>query len=339
MKSNDFRPILTLMQSRTRRQLLVTASLATLLSCARTPKAIMSKKLPWVIAHRGASGVLPEHTLAAYQLGAEQGANVIEPDLVMSGDAVLIVRHDHYLGASTDVSLKFPERQRAGAGIATPDWFSEDFSALEFAQLRARQPWPQRSALHNDRHTVPTFAQVLDLRAALELSLARPLYIYPELKLPSYFASLGLDPVPAFIAAYRACSTPVQARILIQCFEPQALQRLRAELGPHAWLTQLLPASDGKQEIALELTEIARYAQAIGPNKQALIDANGVSTGLLEQAHALSLAVHSWTFRDDVLPSHYTSITDELGAYFALGVDGVFCDFPETAVRVRSSMR
>ena len=299
----------------------------------------MSNDQPWVIAHRGASGLLPEHTLEAYQLGAEQGADVIEPDLVMSRDGVLMVRHDHYLGASTDVAVKFPERQRAGVGIDTPDWFSEDFSALEFSQLRARQPWPQRSLLHNDRYPVATFAQVLELRAKMELTLARPLYVYPELKLPSYFAGIGLDPVPAFIAAYRACSAPTQARILIQCFEPQALQRLRRELGPSVKLTQLLPASDGKQEITLELTEIARYAQAIGPNKQALIDANGVSTGLLEQAHALGLAVYTWTFRDDVLPSHYTNIGDELRAYFALGVDGVFCDFPATAVRVRASLK
>ncbi len=298
----------------------------------------MSKAEPWVIAHRGASGVMPEHTLAAYQLGAEQGADVIEPDLVMSQDGTLVVRHDHFLGASTDVAQKFPQRQRTGTGIATPDWFSEDFSALEFSQLRARQPWPQRSALHNDQHAVPTFAQVLELRASLESTLARPLYVYPELKLPSYFASIGLDPVPVFIAAYRACSAAAQARILIQCFEASALQRLRAELGPGAKLTQLLPASNGKHEIALELAEIARYAGAIGPNKTALLDANGRSTGLLEQAHELGLAVHAWTFRDDMLPSHYNSINDELGDYFRLGVDGVFSDFPATAVRVRASL-
>ena len=298
----------------------------------------MSKAKPWVIAHRGASGLLPEHTLAAYQLGAEQGADVIEPDLVMSGDGALLVRHDHYLGTSTDVAMKFPQRQRAGVGVATPDWFSEDFSALEFSQLRARQPWPQRSALHNDRYAVPTFSQVLDLRAALESKLARPLYVYPELKLPSYFAGIGLDPVPAFIAAYRAQSAPTQARICIQCFEPAALQRLRSELGPRARLTQLLPATDGKKELELTLADIARYAQTISPNKLAVIDASGRSTGLLEHAHALGLAVHVWTFRDDVVPSHYRSATDELRAYFALGVDGVFSDFPETAVRVRASL-
>lgn len=293
---------------------------------------------PWVIAHRGASGLRPEHTLAAYQLGAEQGADVIEPDLVMSGDGTLIARHDHFLGASTDVAQKFPQAQRAGVGIATPDWFSEDFSALEFSQIRARQPWPQRSKVHDDRYTVPTFTQVLDLRAQLESQLARPLYVYPELKLPSYFASIALDPIPAFLAAYRARSALERERIWIQCFEPKALQRLRSELGPNVKLTQLLPASDGTQEIALPLTEIARYAQTISPNKLAVIDTGGRSTGLLEQAHALDLAVHVWTFRDDMLPNHYPSAADELRAFFSLGADGIFTDFPDTAVHVRASL-
>ena len=116
------------------------------------------------------------------------------------------------------------------------------------------------------------------------------------------------------------------------------MQRLRSELGPRARLTQLLPATDGKQEIDLALADIARYAQTISPSKLAVIDASGRSTGLLEHAHALDLAVHVWTFRDDVVPSHYGSATDELRAYFALGVDGVFSDFPETAVRVRASL-
>lgn len=298
----------------------------------------MSRYRPWVIAHRGASGLLPEHTLAAYQLAAEQGADVIEPDLVMTRDGVLIVRHDNFLDDSTDVSVKFPERQRAGKGIATPDWFSEDFTAAEISELRARQPWPKRPAAYNDRYSVPTFAQVLDLRAALELRLNRPLYVYPEIKVPRYFTEIGLDPVSAFLASYRARSASEQARIWIQCFEPATLLRLRSELGKSAKLTQLLPASDGKQEAKLTLAEIARYAQAIGPNKLSVIDANGISTGMLEQAHALNLLVHPWTFRDDVLPSHYGSISEELRAYFELGVDGVFSDFPATAVEVRESL-
>jgi glycerophosphoryl diester phosphodiesterase len=327
------------MNSSTRRQLLITASLAALISCAPKQKAIMSSYRPWIIAHRGASGLLPEHTLEAYQLGAEQGADVIEPDLVMTKDGVLIARHDHYLGASTDVSIKFPERQRTGSGVTTPNWFSEDFSALEFATLRARQPMPQREAKHNDRFEVPTFAQILDLRAELELKLARPLYVYPELKLPSTFAALGLDPVPAFVAAYRARSSAEQARIWIQCFEPAALRRLRSALGPAARLTQLLPANDGKQATTITLAEISDYAQAIGPNKIDVIDASGRSTGLLEAAQALGLQVHPWTFRDDVLPSHYSSTSDELRAFFDLGVDGVFTDFPGTAMAVREASK
>lgn len=281
--------------------------------------------------------MLPEHTLAAYRLAAIQGADVIEPDLVMSQDGALMARHDHYIGVSTNVSLVFPARRRTGVGVGTQEWFTEDFSFDEFAQLRARQPWPKRDQSHNDQYAIPTFDEVLDLRATLETELGRPLYVYPELKLPSYFSQLGLDPVPAFVAAWKARSPAARARILTQCFEPDTVRRLRAELGPKAKLTQLLPALRGDQPVEVTLDEIAQYANAIGPHKTALIDANGQSTGLLEAAHARGLKVHSYTFRDDALPSHYSSAEVELKAFLALGVDGLFSDFPATARRAIDS--
>ncbi len=267
-------------------------------------------------------------------MGAMQGADVIEPDLVMSRDGVLMVRHDHFIGASTNVSTVFPERRREGTGVEIQDWFSEDFSRIEFAQLRARQPWPGRDQTHNDQYGIATFDEVLDLRDTLEAELARPLYVYPELKLPSYFANRGLDPVPAYIAVWRARSAQTQARILTQCFEPETLRRMRAAMGPKAHLTQLLPALQADHAIDVSLDEIARYANAIGPHKLALLDANGRSTGLLEAAHARGLKVHPYTFRDDVLPAHYHNAEAELRAFLDLGVDGLFCDFPATARRV-----
>jgi len=319
-----------------RRDLLTATVCATLISCAPRYSSLMSSKRPLIIAHRGASGSLPEHTLQGFELAARQGADVLEPDLVMSQDAQLIVRHDHFIGVSSNVDLVFPERRRTGAGVAGPEWFSEDFSALEFAQLRARQPWLTRDQSHNDLYAIPTFAQVLELRARSEASLGRALYVYPELKLPSYFSSIGLDPVTAFVAMYQRLRADEQARVLIQCFEPAALQRLRAELGPGAFLTQLLPAMQGELAISMELDAIARYANAIGPHKLGLIDASRRSTGLLERAHSLGLKVHPWTFRDDQPVAHFNGIEDELRAYFALGVDGVFTDFPDTASRLRS---
>lgn len=317
-----------------RRRLLSMASVGALSGCAVPRRKTMFSSRPLLIAHRGASGQLPEHTLEAYRLGALQGADAIEPDLVMSGDGVLVARHDHFMGTSTNVSVLFPERRRRGIGIDGEDWFSEDFSRAEFAQLRARQPWAQRDQRHNDRYRIATLDDVLDLRASLEAELDRPLYLYPEIKLPSYFAALGLDPVPVFVAAWRTRSAAERARILTQCFEPETVKRLRAELGPEAHITQLLPAKAGEQELDVSIEEIASFANAIGPHKSALIDATGRSTGLLESAHRLGLKVHTYTFRDDLLPAHYGNAAAELQAFLALGVDGLFSDFPDTAKRV-----
>jgi len=321
-----------------RRDLLVTASLGTLSACALAPGESMRSHRPLIIAHRGASGILPEHTLEAYRLGAEQGADAIEPDLVMSADGVLMARHDHYIGVSTDAASKFPGRRRTGAGVGTPEWFSEDFTRAEFAELRARQPWPKRDASFNDQFLIPSFADVLDLRRVLERELARPLFVYPEIKLPSYFAQRGLDPVPAFVEAFRARSKAEQARIWIQCFERAPLERLRDLLGDKVKLTQLLPALEGDKPVEIPLREIARYAQAIGPNKLGVVDGQGHRTGLLEQARTLGLKVHCWTFRDDVLPASYKTPAAELKAFFALGVNAVFTDFPATAARAREEL-
>jgi glycerophosphoryl diester phosphodiesterase len=321
-----------------RRHLLSTAAFGALSGCVLPPRVPMSSVRPLLIAHRGASGPLPEHTLAAYRLGASQGADAIEPDLVMSKDGVLMARHDHYIGVSTNVSTLYPERRRTGVGVDTPEWFTEDFSSEELAQLRARQPWPKRDQSHNDQYAIASFDEVLQLRATLESELGRAIYVYPELKLPSYFAHLGLDPVPAYVDAWKARSSSVRSRILTQCFEADTLRRLREALGPKAKLTQLLPALKGDQVVEITIDEIARYANAIGAHKLALIDVNGGSTGLLEAAHARGLKVHVYTFRDDAMPAHYSTPETELQAFLALGVDGLFCDFPATARRVIDGM-
>jgi glycerophosphoryl diester phosphodiesterase len=322
----------------TRRHLLLAVSAAAA-GCAALPPRSVKPASVLVLAHRGASGVRPEHTLQAYRLGAEQGADAIEPDLVMSRDGVLIARHDHFLGASTNVSVRFPERRRAGLGVTEPDWFSEDFTLNELNTLRARQPRPRRDQQFNDRFAIPTFAQILDLRATLEAELKRPLYVYPELKLPAYFAERGLDPVAALIAEWQRRTSAERARIWLQCFEPEPLRRLRTTLGNSIWLTQLLPSNVSGQPLELALSEIAEYANAIGPPKAALRDAAGLDSGLVSRAHALGLNVHTWTFRDDELPRGVASVEAELHSVFALGVDGVFSDFPSSAVAARESFR
>ena len=159
---------------------------------------------PQIIAHRGASGYRPEHTLDGYALAAEQGADVLEPDLLMSGDGVLFARHDLGLARSTDIAARpeFAARAREIAGVR--DWWIADFAAAELDCLRAVQPFSQRSNVYNSHLLVPRFSTVLDLLTSLSAQYGRKLGLYPELKDPQYFLALGLDPVAALHAELAA---------------------------------------------------------------------------------------------------------------------------------------
>src|SRR5262249_54251450 len=152
------------------------------------------------IAHRGASGHRPEHTLDGYALAALQGADAVEPDVVMSRDGVLFVRHDLGLAASTDVAThrEFAPRAREIAGKR--DWWIADFDAAEIDALRARQPAPERGTQYDGHFIVPRFAQLLDAVAELSRRRAAPLVVDVEMKHPEFFAALGLD-MPAAVAA------------------------------------------------------------------------------------------------------------------------------------------
>lgn len=207
---------------------------------------------PVVIAHRGASGYLPEHTLAAYTLAIEQGADFIEPDLVATRDGVLVARHDNELSASTDVAGRgeFASRRcrKRIDGVDVDGWFCEDFTLAELRRLRAREPLPELrpgSAREDGRHEVATFDEVLALAAAAP----RPVGVYPELKHPTWFAvegrridgepircDLGSRLVEALVRSRR--TDP--ARVFVQCFEPAALLALRDVLLPRAGLSPRL---------------------------------------------------------------------------------------------------
>lgn len=212
-----------------------------------------------VIAHRGASGYLPEHTLAAYALAIEQGADFIEPDLVPTRDGVLIARHENELSTTTDVADRpeFAARRTTKIvdGVSVEGWFSEDFTLAEVRQLRARAPWPElrpKAAAEDGRHPIPTFAEVL--------ALAREhpgVGVYPETKHPTYFEREGLrlDGAPIAVDTSRLLVETLvaerftdPARVVIQSFEPGNLIRLRRDILPAAgidlWLVQLLGNTD-----------------------------------------------------------------------------------------------
>jgi glycerophosphoryl diester phosphodiesterase len=292
---------------------------------------------PLVIAHRGASGDRPEHTLEGYRLAISQGADVIEPDLVMTSDGVLVVRHDRYLSTSTNVSdlVEFANRRRVSGD--RDDWWAEDFTLAEIRSLRARQPYAGRSDEFDDEFLVPTFEEVLDLAGEHHVRTE------PEIKSPGLLTAQGLDPMPELVRILRARQLDTaDAPTSIQCFEPDFLARLNEVVD-----TPLLMLVFSMQELdpgvgplvpTVALADMVAYADGVGPDKALVVDADGNDTGFIEEAHALGLSVHPWTFRDDSPVADGADIDAELRRMFSLGADGVFADFPATAVRVRGDM-
>jgi glycerophosphoryl diester phosphodiesterase len=306
---------------------------------------------PVVIAHRGASGFRPEHTLAAYTLGIEQGADAIEPDLVMSRDGHLVARHDLDLGRSTDVAQRFPDRTetRDLDGATHTGWFADLFTLAELRTLKAREPRPDRSTAHDGQHALVTWPEVL----ALAMAQPEPVPLVPELKHVAHLQARGHDPIPPFLQAIEAARYPHE-RLWVQCFEVAPLKTLRAQTDLR--LVQLIghpdevPADGGPPYKALLTPEglkgVAEYAQAIGVHKRLVLPLKadgsyGAPTSLVADAHAAGLQVHVYTFRDEASERPAVDATPEaeLQRFYALGVDAVFADSPKTAVGARKAAK
>jgi glycerophosphoryl diester phosphodiesterase len=280
-----------------------------------------------VIAHRGASALRPEHTLAAYGKAIADGADFVEPDLVMTKDGVMVARHENDIGGTTDVAShpEFASRKstRTIDGKPVTGWFTEDFSLAELKTLRARERLPQmRSTTFDGQFQIVTLAEIIDFVAAESATVGRLIGIIPEIKHGSYFQRLGLpmeDKLLAMLAAHRYTRT---APVEIQSFEIGNLKYLRDKLGtghPNIRLLQLLDgpqaqpydvvAAGGSLSYAQMMTpaglrEIASHADAIGPAIEAIIphDATGHlgrPTRLVGDAHAAGLEVHPYTFRPE----------------------------------------
>ncbi|MEO1038780.1 MAG: glycerophosphodiester phosphodiesterase family protein [Pseudomonadota bacterium] len=301
--------------------------------------ATLSGQAPQVIAHRGASGIHPEHTVSAYRRGFEDGADILEPDLMVSRDGVLIVRHDPYLSTSTNIADHHEFADRVAERNGRLDWWVSDFTAEELGSLSARQVFADRDQTRNDVDAVLTFDDFLDFVDVLETECGCTIAIEPEVKLPAEHAALGLDPLPLLldILDERGLNT-AEAPIIVQSFNADFLRQLDRASEVRLAMLYAGPDEPGYDADGLSLAEIAQFADAVGPNKAVLFDTGGASSGYLETAHALGLSVHAWTVRDDRAPVVGASVEAELEALYRLGVDGVFTDHPATAVRVRRTM-
>ena len=292
---------------------------------------------PRIIAHRGASGYRPEHTLDGYTLAATQGADVLEPDLTMSRDGVLFARHDLGLSRSTDIASHsgFATRAREIAGVR--DWSISDFDAAELDTLRAIQPFPQRDQQYNGRFVLPRLTMALDLLTTLTAQHSRTLSLYPELKHPHYFRALGIDPVAALHHDLESRALLGEASpVWLQCFDHAVLREAK-ERGGNRCFALIETSNTDAAARDLLFADLAAWAAGVAPNKFLLWDMTGADTGLVTAAHAHGLEVHAWTFRDDHPCAPFPTPVDELRAAFELGVDAVFCDFPDTAIATRNA--
>lgn len=299
-----------------------------LFCCLITPVAAAARDMPIVIAHRGASGVLPEHTLEAYEKAIDLGADFIEPDLVITADGVLVARHDRWLSDSTDVADRpeFAARKIAKPGRAAPDWYVEDFTFAELRTLRARQVFPGRSKDDDGRFLIPRLEEILELARDARVG------VYPEAKEPAALALLGHDfTAPLLNALGQYGFGPGGLPVFIQSFDADFLRGLRNRT--RIPLIMLIDAENGAESVTLE--QAAVFADGVGPYKAMLIDPQGQDTAYVKRAHKLGLIVHPYTFRDDWVGAGFADIRAELQAFLALGVDGLFTDFVDTAIAVR----
>ena len=310
--------------------------------------------MPVIIAHRGASGYLPEHTLPAKALAYAMGADFLEQDVVATRDDELVVLHDIHLDRVTDVAERFP-----GRGRDDGRYYVRDFDLVEIRALKVTERvdadglpvYPDRFPAGRGRFRVHTLAEELEFVTGLNRATGGTTGVYPEIKRPAWHREQGIDLSGAMLEVlaaygYEGPDDPV----FVQCFDMEEVRRLRRELGCRMRLVQLVgdnswgEAGTDYDWLSSEpgLTELARIADAIGPwvNKLYTPGADGSpprSTGLVERAHSAGLLVHPYTFRVDDLAPGFGYFGDMVRYFCAdLGVDGLFTDFPDKVCELLS---
>ena len=283
-----------------------------------------------VVGHRGASALRPEHTLASYRKAVEDGADIIEPDLVSTKDGYLVARHENLINDTTNVSARpeFADRKTTKVidGVSLEGWFTEDFTLEELRTLRARERIPAirpGNTQYDDQYQIPTLTEVITLARELSASTGRTIALYPETKHPTYFQSIGLPLEDKLIETLKADDfTKTTATVYLQSFEVANLKELRTKLGaaqPNWKLVQLMEEANKKPydfvkagdartyaDLMTEegMKEIATYANGVGPYKRSIIDVDSSGaflppSPLVRNAHAAKLLVHPYTFRPE----------------------------------------
>ena len=337
------------------------AGLAAASALAAAGPAAAAQRRPLVIAHRGASGVRPEHTLMAYREAIAQGADYIEPDLVATKDGHLVARHENEIHETTDVAARpeFANRKTTKVidGESVTGWFTEDFTLAELKTLRARERLPALRAISkafDGQEPIVTYQEVIDLARAESRRLKREIGTYPEMKHPAYFAGIGL-PLEGRLAEVlkRNSLNTRSAPVFVQCFEPEPLKTF----GGLSKARRVMLVSRGPAPVDVTseagLKAIAAFAEGVGPEWPLVVpienDALAAPTPLMARARALGLEVHPWTVRAEnaFLPKSLQRGTGPaahgdagalLAALYAAGVTGVFSDFPDLAVAARARL-
>jgi glycerophosphoryl diester phosphodiesterase len=308
---------------------------------------------PLIIAHRGASGYLPEHTLAAKALAHEMGADYLEQDVVASRDDELVVLHDIHLDRVTNVATQFAGRQRDDGRFYVRDF--------DIAELRTLTAWermnadgspvyPERYPPRSGEFRLHTMAEEIEFIQKLNADTGRQTGIYPEIKRPAWHREEGIDIAPSLLQVlaefgYEQRDDP----IFVQCFDAAELRRLRHDLDCPFKLVQLIGKNSWLEATtdfdalisAAGIRKLSNTVDVIGPHISHVyqlqeIDGVPVSTGLVRQAHNAGLKVHPFTFRADEIPPGFSSFGDLVRFFVAdIGVDGLFTDFPDLVVQLR----
>ena len=308
---------------------------------------------PTVIAHRGACGYLPEHTLEAKAMAHALGADYLEQDLVLTKDDIPVVLHDIHIDTISDVATKFPDRKR-------PDgrYYALDFTLAEIKTLRASERFNPATgkAVFSGRFPVgkgafeiPTLEEEIQLIQGLNKSTGRTAGIYPELKSPEWHRQQGHDISKIVLPILSRYGYATKADLCyLQCFEQKEVVRLRTELGWKGRLVMLIDdvpkGDDGTDYLALHtaqgLSELAKVADGIGPALTSVFHENGKPTDLIKLAHSAGLIVHPYTHRVDSLPKYVKSSNELLHKLFSdAKSDGIFSDFCDTVVRYLAKTR